>query len=295
MRYEGVFPAVITPFDKDEEVNKPKMREFLDFVIEGGVHGIFLLGTNGEGPMLTLEEKKVLMELAVDHIDGSVPIIAGTNTNSTKESIELGRYAEKVGIDAIQAVIPFYFPMSEESLLDHYNRIAESIDIPLLIYSFPARTGNEIKVKTLSKLTENPNIKGIKDSSGDVAWYYQAIENIKEKREDFIFFSGNDMLLYNYLSLGGDGGVSALANVFPGLVVKVYEEFKAGNLEKAKKFQDKAMKARKAIDKGPYMAGVKGGLKARGMDFGELRSPLQSLGQEGIERLKNKFKKLDLM
>ena len=212
MRYEGVFPAVITPFDKDKEVDKPKMREFLDFVIEGGVHGIFLLGTNGEGPMLSLEEKKMLMELAVEHVDSRVPIIAGTNTNSTKESIELGRHAEKVGIDAIQAVIPFYFPMSEEALIDHYNRIADSIDIPLLIYSFPARTGNEIKVKTLSKLAENPNIKGIKDSSGDVAWYYQAIENIKDKREDFVFFSGNDMLLYNYLSLGGDGGVSALGN-----------------------------------------------------------------------------------
>ncbi|MFW6040437.1 MAG: 4-hydroxy-tetrahydrodipicolinate synthase [Thermoplasmatota archaeon] len=295
MKYEGIFPAVITPFNNKEEVDKSKMREFLDFVIEGGVHGIFLLGTNGEAPLLTKEEKMDLMEIAVEYVDGRVPIISGTDTNSTKEAIELGKHAENVGIDAIQAVVPYYFPASHHSLVNHYTKIAEKVDLPLFIYSFPARTGNEISIQTLSKLAEHPNIKGIKDSSGDVSWYYKAIEKIKKKRDDFIFFSGNDMLLYNYLSLGGGGGVSALANVFPELVVKVYEEFKSRNYQKAKKKQDIAMQARRAIDEGPYMAGVKGGLKVRGLDFGDLRSPLLALDKDERNHLEKKFKELDLI
>jgi len=166
---------------------------------------------------------------------------------STRETIELSKYAEKAGAYAVHIITPYYYPTTQNGIIKHYRKIAESIEIPIIIYHMPPRTGVKIDVSTLLKLVEIPNIVGIKDSSMDVIWFYRAITAVREKRPDFIFFSGNDILICTYLTLGANGAVSAVANVFPEIVVQLYEEFKKGDLARAKEIQNKLLKIRIAI------------------------------------------------
>jgi len=292
---EGVFPPMITPFKKNEEVDIEKLTEYLDFLIKGGVHGIFLLGTNGEGPLLTFEEKKEIIKVAVEHIGEQVPVIAGTGCISTKETIELSKYAERVGADAVHIVTPYYYPISGEGLIRHYNKISESIEIPIIIYYIPERTGVKIDVNTLMKLAGNEKIIGIKDSSKSVEWFYEAINNVRSIRKDFVFLGGSDALIYTHLSLGANGVVSAVANVFPEIVVELYEEFKKGNFKRAKEIQDKILLVRRALKAGPYLGGVKAALKLRGLDFGDPRSPLVGYNEEEMERLKERLKEIGVI
>lgn len=295
MKLEGIFPPVITPFTDGADVDEEKLRGYLDFLIKQGVHGLFILGTNGEGPLLTSEEKKRIIKITVEHVDGRIPVIAGTGCISTKESIELSKFAEKIGADAIHVVTPYYYPISQQGLTKHYSKIAESVELPVIIYYIPDRTGVKMDISTLVKLAEISNIIGIKDSSKDVSWFYNAIITVKEKRKDFVFLGGSDALIYTHLSLGANGAVSAVANVFPDIVVRLYEEFKKGNYERAKKFQDKVLRIRQALKKYPYLAGVKGALKLRGIDLGEPRSPLVVLSEKDFGKLKQELKEIGVI
>jgi 4-hydroxy-tetrahydrodipicolinate synthase/2-dehydro-3-deoxy-phosphogluconate/2-dehydro-3-deoxy-6-phosphogalactonate aldolase len=152
-----------------------------------------------------------------------------------------------------------------------------------------------MNLDTLMQLAEIENIVGIKDSSKDITWFYNAVITVRERRDDFAFFGGSDALIYTHLSLGGNGVVSAVANAFPEIVIELYEEFKKGNYESAKKVQDKVLRIRQALKNGPYMAGVKGALKLRGMDFLEPRSPLQSLDEEELKRLEEDLRKIGVL
>ncbi|NJE26132.1 4-hydroxy-tetrahydrodipicolinate synthase [Thermococcus sp. MV5] len=292
MKFEGIFPPAITPFTKDEEVDLTKLTEYLDFLIKGGVHGLFMLGTNGEGPLLTFEEKKEVIRTAVEHVNGRIPVIAGTGCASTKETVELSKYAEKVGADAVHVVTPYYYPLTQSGVLKHYRRVVKSVELPVIIYYIPSRTGVKIEMETLLKLAEVPNIVGIKDSSKDVTWFYNAITTIRENRPDFVFLGGSDALIFTHLMLGGNGAVSGIANVFPELVVELYEQFNAGNLKKAKDLQDKILKIRQTLKKYPYMSGIKAALKLGGMDMGELRSPLIFLNEDQLQALRDELKSI---
>lgn len=289
MKFEGIFPPAITPFTKDEEVDEEKLTEYLDFLIKHGIHGIFLLGTNGEGPLLTSEEKERVIKTAVEHVNGKIPIIAGTGCTSTKETVKLSKYAEKVGADAVHIVTPYYYPVTQNGIVKHYTKIAESVEIPIIIYYIPSRTEVKLEIGTLLKLAEIPNIAGIKDSSKDVIWFYNAITAVKKNRPDFIFLGGSDALIYSHLILGANGAVSAIANVFPEIVIQLYEEFRKGNLTKAKEIQDKVLRIRQVLKKCPYLAGIKAALKIRGIDMGELRSPLVFLDENHLKILENEL------
>lgn len=295
MNFEGIYPPAITPVTEDEEVDVGGLKDFLDFLLDGGVHGIFLLGTNSEGPLLELKEKRKVTKTAVEHIDGRVPVIVGTACPGTREAIKMGKYAEEVGADAVHAVVPYYYPVSGEGLIKHYSKIAESIEIPLFIYHIPGLTGNELDIETLLELSEIPNIVGLKDSSKRLGWFNRAVSQVRGMRENFVFFAGSDAYIYPYLSLGAQGAVSAVANAFPELVVRMYEEYVRGNHEKVMYMQDKVLKVRRELKRGAYMSGVKAALKLRGMDFGGLRSPLSNMSGEEMEGLKEGLEKLDVL
>lgn len=290
-QFEGIYPAAITPFDKDENLDEPKLIDFLDFLIDGGIHGIYLLGTNGEAPLLDLEEKKRVIELAVEHIDGKIPIIAGTMCNSTKKTIELSRWSEKKGADGVHVIVPYYFPSPSKSLVKHFKDIAKEISLPIFIYSIPQRTGNDLDMETLKEISKIDNVAALKDSSGDLAFFYSAVEEIN----DLQFFGGNDSLIYSYLTMGGSGAVTAAGNAFPELVSSIYDHFVKGDLQKAKEAQDKVLRISDAMKKGPYLSGVKEALKLRGLDFGEVRKPLEPFSQEEITLLKKELNELDLL
>ncbi|EHR77840.1 dihydrodipicolinate synthase [Thermococcus litoralis DSM 5473] len=295
MRFEGIFSPSITPFTREEEVDSSKLTEYLDFLIKGGIHGLFLLGTNGEGPLLTFEEKKEVIRTAVEHVNGKIPVIAGTGCPSTKETVELSKYAEKVGADAVHVVTPYYYPLTQNGVIKHYRKVAESIELPIIIYYIPERTGVKIDVSTLLKLAGIPNIVGVKDSSKDVIWAYNAITLVKEERSDFVLFGGSDALIFTHLILGADGVVSAVSNVFPEIVVELYHEIKKKNLGRAKELQDKVLKIRQALKKCPYLAGVKAALQLRGLDFGEVRSPLEFPDKEKMHELERALRKVGVL
>jgi len=293
--FEGIFPAVITPFDEDEKIDKKKMGDFIDFVLNRGVHGIYLLGTNGEAPLLTFKEKKKIIDTSIRKVNGRVPVIAGTMCNSTKKTIELSKYAEEKGADAVHVIVPYYFPIDEDSLKVHIKEIVEEIEIPIFLYSIPQFTGNEIKSSTFLQLAEIKDLIGLKDSSGDIELFYKTMVEVRKKREDFVFFGGNDSLVFSYLALGGDGAVTAIGNAFPEIFVEIYEQFKAGDMEAAKQKQRKVLEIKNIFNKYPTMSAVKGTLKVKGHDYGDLRKPLYSLKKDELDDLEDELKKIEVI
>lgn len=293
--FEGIYPPVPTPYSEEGEVDGVKFENYLDFLSDNEIHGVFLLGTNGEGPLLDFDEKKKIIEIAVDHLPGDVKKIVGTACPGIREAIKIGKYAEKIGADALHAVTPYYYPTSGQGLMDFYTKISENVELPLFVYYIPSRTGNEMDLETFSKLIEISNVTGIKDSSKDLGWFQRAVEACSSKEKDFTFFAGTDAYSYFYLMLGADGAVSAVANVFPSLVVEMYEAFRNRDHERALDLQGKILEVRRELKRGPYMSGVKAALKARGMDLGGLRSPLQNMGREERREMESHLAKLDLL
>ncbi len=293
--FEGVFPAVITPFGKEGNIDEHRMGDFLDYMVEQGVHGIYLLGTNGEAPLLTFEEKKKIIDVAMERVDGRVPVIAGTMCNSTKKTIRLSKYAEEKGADAVHVIVPYYYPVGDEGFKEHIKKITDKIGIPVFLYSIPQFTGSEIETSTISELAGIKNVLGLKDSSGDVEWLYKTLVDVRKKREDFVFFGGNDSLILTYLKMGGDGAVTAVGNAFPELVVDIYEKYKTGNIEEAERKQRKVLEIKKIFRKYPVMSAVKGALKVRGHDYGNLRKPLHTLDRREMKTLEEELKEIDVI
>lgn len=293
LKFEGIYSPTITPYDSEGNVDLDRLRDYLDFLLENGINGLFMLGTNGEGPLLQLEEKRKIIETSVDHVDGEVPVVAGTACPSTREAVKMCKFAEKVGADAVHSVVPYFYPTSGKSLVRHYTRVAESTDLPVFVYHIPSRTGNLVDVDTLVELSELDNVVGLKDSSKNIGWFHECLTRIGGG--NFSFFAGSDAYIYPYLSLGADGAVSAVANAFPELVTKLYRRFEADELEAAAEIQNKVMKVRRELKRGPYMSGVKATLDLRGMDFGPLRSPLAAMRREEKAELEMSLEELDLI
>lgn len=290
-RFEGIFPAAITPFDENEDIDESKLTEFLDFLIDRGVHGIYLLGTNGEAPLLDIEEKKKVIDISIEHVNGKVPIVAGTMCNSTKKTIEVASWAEKKGADAVHIVIPYYFPSPHKVVLNHFERISKEIDLPIFVYSIPQRTGNELTMRTLKALSDIDNVVALKDSSGDIEFFYRCLHEIDE----LCLFGGNDSLINTYLTLGGDGSVTAVGNAFPELVSSIYDQHIEGKIEDVSLAQDKVLKIKNMLRKGPYLSGIKAALKVRGYDFGEVRKPLKPYSDYQMKELKKSLDDLGLL
>ncbi|MFQ5795746.1 MAG: 4-hydroxy-tetrahydrodipicolinate synthase [Candidatus Bipolaricaulia bacterium] len=293
-RFDDVLHGIITPtftaFDDDGELDVEGTSKHLEFVIRGGVHGVFVLGTNGEFPLLNFEEKRRVIETAVDQAAGRVPVLAGVGSAGTAETVALSQYAERVGADGVVVVTPYYYSLSHAGALAHYRAVAESIDLPIFIYHIPPRTGNTLSLETLEALAEIPNVRGIKDSSGDLNWFYQAVQRI----EDFTFLIGNDALIYSALSLNATGGVSATSNVFPELVVGIYEAFISGDLEEAKRLQDQVTAIRATLMEWP-ISGFKAALELRSLSVGGPRAPLTRLGPEEMEKLHSQLDALGVL
>jgi len=293
--FRGIFPAIITPFDEDGDIDEQRLVDFIDYVVERGVYGIYLLGTNGEAPLLSFKEKKKIIDITMRSLNDRVPVIAGTMCNSTKKTIELSKYAEEKGADALHVIVPYYYPVDERSLKKHIKKIGEKVDIPLFLYSIPQFTGNEIKTSTLLEMTENEDLIGLKDSSGDVEWFYNTLVNVRKRRKDFVLFGGNDSLIFTYLTLGGDGAVTAVGNAFPELVVEIYEKYKAGDLKAAKERQKKVLEIKNIFSDYPTMSAVKGALKVKGHDYGDLREPLHSLDRKELKSLEEELKTIEVI
>jgi len=289
---QGIIPAMVTPFDKEGKVSRVKLRELVNFLLKGGVHGIFAIGSQGEFYALDKEEKKKIIETVVDEVNGKVPVYAGTGAITTKEAITLTQIAEKAGADAVSVITPFFISPSQEELYEYYLSIAKSTNLPVLLYNNPGRTGVNLSAELVERLSKIDNIVGIKDSSGNLTL---TTEYIRTTPDNFSVLCGRDTLIFATLLSGGKGSIAATANVVPKLVVEIYEAFVNGDIEKARKAQFKLAPLRLAFNLGSFPIVVKEALNLIGINVGSARAPIKSLSEDKKETLKSVLKELGLL
>jgi len=287
----GVVPPTVTAFDADERVDYETTAAHARLVVDGGAHGVFPLGTNGEFPLLSPAERDRVVEAVVEAVGGEVPVIAGVGAPSTVATVRHAEHAESVGADGVVVVTPYYYPLDHDAAVAHYRRVAAAVDLPVYVYHIPSKTGNSLSRATLDALAGIDNLAGLKDSSKDVPWLAQAVDDHPE----LSFLAGSDSLLFAGLEVGCTGMVSAVANAFPELVVDLYEAYDAGDEARARDLQSTVFAVRRALKRGPYMAGVKTALSLRGFDAGPLRSPLRVMDEGDREALAADLRSLDLL
>lgn len=274
---QGVFTALITPMNSDESINMEELRRQVDRQFDAGVHGLFCLGTNSEFYALHDDERVEVAKAVVDQNVGRLPIIAGVGCVTTRDTINLAKSIEAIGVDALSVIVPYFVGLSQDQLYRHYKAVAEAVDIPVLIYNIPMRTGNNIEPETVQELSKIKNIIGIKDSSGK-------IENIKRLIEingdDFSVLVGSDSLILQTLLAGGQGAVAGCANPFPELMAGIYDAWKVGDLETAAKRQEKIAPFRSTFKLGNPNSIVKRAMVLMGQAVGPLREPANLVDPE---------------
>lgn len=281
---KGIIPPVITPMYEDESVNYDELRKQVNRLIEGGVHGIFPFGTNGEGYILTAEEKGKILETVIKEVDGRVPVYAGTGCISTRETIEMSRLAESLGADVLSVITPSFAFASQEELYQHYKKVAESVKLPIVLYNIPARTGNSLSPATIGRLARIDNIVAAKDSSGN---FNNILEYISAAQgEDFSVLSGNDALIIWTLLAGGTGGIAGCANVFPHTMASIYDYYMEGEFDKAREANESIRTFRNCFRYGNPNTIVKAAVALLGYPVGKCRAPFCDVPEEGVEAIR---------
>ncbi|MCB6609273.1 4-hydroxy-tetrahydrodipicolinate synthase [[Clostridium] symbiosum] len=282
---KGIIPPIVTPMNEDESINGQELRNQVNRQIKGGVHGLFPFGTNGEGYILNEKEKEEVLSIVIDETKGRVPVYAGTGCISTKDTIRQSQMAKSLGADVLSIITPSFAAASQNELYDHYKAVAEAVDMPIVLYNIPARTGNALAPATVARLSKIENIVGAKDSSGNFDNMLQYIEQTRD-RGDFAVLSGNDSLILWNLLAGGTGGIAGCANVFPEVMASIYNYFVAGDLENARKAQDSIRSFRGCFKYGNPNTIVKTAVNLLGYPVGKCRAPFNQVPEEGIEALK---------
>lgn len=281
---KGIIAAMQTAMHEDGSIHEEELRRQINRQIEAGVDGVFCLGTNGEFYILKEEEKLRVMEIFVEEVKGRVPVYAGTGCIGTKDTIELSKKAQKLGVDVLSVITPYFAAMNQDELYTHYKAVAENVDLPIVMYNIPARTGTALAPATVGKLAKIPNIAGVKDSSGNFNNILQYIDMTKE--EDFSVLSGNDALILWTLLAGGMGGITAIANILPKIMVSIYENFRKGDLEAAKKAQASIGPIRDCFKYGNPNSIVKCATNLIGQPVGPCRAPFGMVSEETIKAIR---------
>lgn len=285
---KGIMTPILTPMKEDESVNIVELRHQIDRLIAGGVHGIFPFGTNGEGYILNPDEKLQVLEATIDQVKGRVPVYAGTGCISTRDTIQLSKEAEKLGADVLPIITPSFALASQKELYDHYVAVAQEVDLPIVLYNIPARTGNKLLPETVLKLAEDvDNIIGAKDSSDDWENLKAYIQLTKDLDKKFYVLSGNDSLILPALKEGRAGGIAGCSNVYPHVLASIYDLFQAGKIEEAQAAQDSIADFRAVFKYGNPNTVVKKAVQLLGYPVGDCRRPFNYLPQEGMEALKS--------
>ena len=289
-RIGGIIPAMVTPFTPSDEINEPVLRRLARTLIGAGVHGLFAVGSQGEFWALSPDEKALVFQAVVDEADGRVPIYGGTAAMTTREAIALTQLAEKAGVDAVSVLTPFFLSPSEDELYHHYRAVAEATNLPVLLYSNPARTGVSVPPRLLARLAEVENIVGIKDSSGDLQL---TAEYIRVTPPGFSVLMGRDTLILAGLLYGASGSIAATANVVPALVVSIYEHFAKSRIKEAKQAQEALAPLRLAFSWGTFPVVIKEALTLMGLDVGAARSPVGGMAPAQRERLGHVLREME--
>jgi len=281
---KGIIPAVITPLTADEKFNEKGMRKLINHLIDGGVHGLFVIGTTGEFYGLTPEEKREILLVTMDETRGRVPVYAGTNGITTRESVMLTQLAEECKVDAVSVLTPLFVTPNQDQLIKHYKSVAANTSLPVILYNNPPKTGVNITAATVAKLAEVSNIVSVKDSSGDLTLTADYIRLTKD-RDDFSVLMGRDTLIYGALCYGATGSIASCANVAPRMCVDIYEKYMAGDLAGSLKAQFNLAPLRSAFTIGTFPAVIKESLILLGIDAGPCMAPAGPMTHDEREKL----------
>ncbi|MGB2728738.1 MAG: 4-hydroxy-tetrahydrodipicolinate synthase [Halobacteriota archaeon] len=295
LKIEGVYPALITPFTKDDEVDKEGLRRLVEYAIEGGVAGIVPCGTTGESATLSHEEHKEVIDTVVDC--STVPVIAGTGSNNTKEAVEFTKYAADAGADACLLITPYYNKPNVKGLKEHFKRIGDPVEIPLVLYNIPSRTGQNVSAATMVELaTEVENIKGVKEASGDLKQIGAIIRSVTERGLDFTVVAGDDFLTLPIMSLGGKGVISVAANIAPREMSEMVDAMLKGEMEKAKEINIRLFSLFEAMFLETNPIPVKKAAEMMGLvAAGDVRLPLGALSERNEEKLRKVLEGLGMV
>ena len=283
-KVKGIIAAMVTAMNPDESLNEAEIRRQVNRQIAAGADAVFCLGTNGEFYIQNEEEKLEVIRIVVDEDAGRVPVYAGTGCPGTKATIELSLKAKALGVDVLSIISPYFAAISQKEIYEHYKAIAEAVDLPIVMYNMPARTGNNISPETCAELAKIENIAGIKDSSGN--W-----ENLKGYIEatrgmNFSVLSGNDSLILPTLKEGGHGGITAVANIYPHTMVSIYQRFIAGDVAGAEEAQNSIANIRACFKFGNPNTVTKKATNLIGNPVGPCRAPFNYLSDEAVEVIK---------
>lgn len=280
--FQGSMVAVVTPF-KDGRVDEAKVRELVEFHIKNGTDVLVPCGTTGESPTLSHDEHRRLIELAIQTANKRIPVVAGTGSNSTAEAIDLTRFAKNAGADGALVVLPYYNKPTQQGLIAHCRAIADAVDLPLILYNIPGRTGINMLPETLAALADHPNIVGMKEATGNLE---QMTHDIVLCGAKLTFLSGDDTLTLPLMAVGGKGVISVVANIVPRDVADLTRAFLSGDWKRARELHLKLFPLCQAMFCETNPIPVKTAMALMGMIGGELRMPLCPMSEANLSKLK---------
>lgn len=288
--FKGVISALITPFNNGQ-VDVDALKRLINYQIEGGIDGIVPCGTTGESATLTHDEHKKVIETCVRHVDGRVPVIAGTGSNSTNESVSLTRFAKECGADGALLITPYYNKPTQEGLIRHYETVADAVDIPIVLYNVPGRTAVDMLPETIANLSHRENIVSVKEATADME-RASVIRHLCGDRMGLI--SGDDATFLPFLSVGGEGVISVSANIAPERMTKLYKYWKKGETEKARKVHDQLLGLNRMLFFETSPIPIKGAAALMGLCSNEVRLPLVPVSKGLEEALHDMLKRLGI-
>lgn len=284
MEIKGIITAMVTPFDENQKINETAARQLVDKLISQGVHGLFILGTNGEFHVLSDDEKVEFAKIVIDQAAHRVPVYVGAGACGTQETIRLAQRMEAVGADALSVISPYFIAPTQQELADHYRKVAEAVNIPIIMYNIPKNTGINIEPETVKSLIGVKNIAGIKDSSGNMENMQGYID--AGKGSDFVVLVGSDSKILPALKIGAAGAIAGTSNVIAELDVSIYENYLKGNLEVAEQAQKDIDVLRGVLKLGTVPSVMKRAVTLLGINVGDARYPVSKLPAEADEQIK---------
>jgi len=290
--FKGVYTAIVTPFTDDNKIDEKALRDLTDFQIEKGVQGIVPMGTTGESPTLDHEEHHRVIEIVIDQAGGRVPVIAGTGSNCTDEAIRLTEKAKQAGASASLQVAPYYNKPTQEGFYRHFTAVADTVDIPVIVYNIPGRSGKNIENSTMLKLAEHKNIIAVKEASGNIT---QIMDLISKKPDSFTVLSGDDNLAFPILALGGKGVISVASNIVPDRMNEFVQSAIDGNWDKARKMHYELLPLFRAIFIETNPIPIKASLSMKGMIKENYRLPMCRMSKEHRGALAKVLKELAIL
>ncbi len=279
--FTGSGVALITPFDENGDVNYSRLREILEFHVINHTDAIIVTGTTGEGSTLSDEEKISVIEFTVDIINSRIPVIAGTGSNDTRHAVEFSKRVEKLGVDGLLLVTPYYNKGNENGIYEHYKAIAEGVKIPVILYNVPSRTGVNLSIPLLKRLAQIENITALKEASGNISYVAEVAREVPE----LDIYSGNDDMVVPVLSLGGKGVISVSANIIPDISHDMTVSFLKGDVKKARELQLKYNDLVNALFLETNPVPVKEAMNFLGYEVGNCRLPLGAMNESNRARL----------